>query len=128
MNKKSDYRCFLYAQVNGETVTKVCSGVDADSLAKEVDAALADGWHTTFADFIDDVPNITEEQKHAMKDVCAIAASDANKLVNADKCKDIDVLKEAYERMTGSPMDKRIKTLKAVRKACNKALGEHNVN
>ena len=121
MNKE-EYRCFLYKQVDGKTVSHIFVGESA------VEEALKDGWHTTFADFIDDVPNITEDQKHAMKDVCSIAAGDANILANAEQIKDIDKLKEAYERVAGKPMDKRVKSIAGVRNVIKKALGESHVN
>lgn len=125
---KSNYRCFLYKQVDGKTVTHICSGKDAEELAMVVDDAIAEGWHTTFADFVDDVEGITEDQKAAIKDVCSIAAGDANILANAYQIDDIDKLKEAYERMTGKPMDKRVKAINGVRNVIRKALGEMNGN
>jgi hypothetical protein len=125
---KSDYRCFLYRQVDGETITHICSGKDAKELEFEVDAALDEGWHTTFADFIDGVHDITEEKAEELKDVCSIAAADANILANAERITDMDQLKEAYARMTGSEMDKRVKSIKGVRNVIKKALGESNVN
>lgn len=128
MAKKAPYRCFLYKQVDGETVTNICSADDSDGLASAVDAALDDGWHTTFADFIDDIPDITEEKAEAMKDVCSIAAGDANILANADRIDDIDKIRDAYERITGGPIDKRCRSIKGVRNAVKKALGEMNVN
>lgn len=125
--KKSDYRCFLYKQVEGKTVNHIFSGTDAEDLATVVDKALAEGWHTTFADFVDDL-EIDDEQKHRAKDICSIAAGDANILVNADQVKDINKLKEAYERVTGNKMDKRVKSIAAVRNVIKKALGDANVN
>ncbi len=128
MAKKAPYRCFLYKQVNGETITNICSGADADSLEKAVDDAINDGWHTTFADFIDDIPDITEDRAEAMKDACSIAAGDANILANADRIDDVDKIRDAYERVNGKALNKQITSLKGVRKAVKKALGGSNVN
>lgn len=119
---KEEYRCFLYKQVNGKTQSHIFVGQTA------VDEALKDGWHTTFADFVDDVEGVSPEHKEAMKDVCSIAAGDANILANAYQIDDIDKLKEAYERMTGKPMDKRVKAINGVRNVIRKALGEMNGN
>lgn len=120
--EKEEYRCFLYKQVNGQTESHIFTGQTA------VDEALKEGWHTTFADFVDDVENLDDSQKAAIKDVCSIAAGDANILANADQIKDIDKLKEAFERVQGKPIDKRIKSIAGVRNAIKKALGESNVN
>lgn len=126
---KSNYRCFLYKQIDGKTVTHICSGVDGDELTRVVDDAIAEGWHTTFADFIDGVVDITEEKAEQLKDICSIAAADANILANAERIKDIDRLKESYARITGREMDSRCKSIKGVRNAIKKALeGESNVN
>lgn len=125
---ESNYRCFLYKQVDGKTVSNIFSADNETSLTEVVDRALADGWHTTFADFVDEIENITEDQKHAMKDVCSVAAGDYNILANADQIKDIDKLREAYERVMDKPIDKRVKTINGVRNVIRKALGESHVN
>jgi hypothetical protein len=126
--KKSDYRCFLYKQVEGKTVTNIYSGANAKELETAVDKALTEGWHTTFADFIDDVPDINDDKKAQLKDACSIAAGDANILANAHRIEDIDKLRDAYERINGKPLHKQITSLKGVRKAIKKALGDSNVN
>ena len=125
---KSDYRCFLYKKENGKTVSKLFSATDNQDLDVIVDVAIAEGWHTTPADFADDMPDIDENTKIVAKDKCAIFAGDANILANADQVKDIDKLKQAYARLTGSEMDPRYKSIKGVRNAIKKALGEANVN
>ena len=125
---KADYRCFLYKRIDGKTVTNICSGANGDELEKAVDSAIADGWHTTFADFIDDMPDIDEDKKDQLKDVCSIAAGDANILANYARIEDIDKLREAYERINGKALHAQITSLKGVRKAIKKALGDSNVN
>ena len=125
---KSDYRCVLYKKEDSKTISEIFSATNDKGLDVVVDAAISEGWHTTPADFVDDTPDIDENMKLVAKDKCAIFAGDANILANANQVQDINKLKEAYARLIGSEMDGRIKTLKAVRKACNKALGGHNVN
>lgn len=117
---KEEYRCFLYRQVDGKTQSHIFVGQTA------VDEAIKDGWHTTFADFVDDAKDVSAERKEAMKDVCSIAAGDANILANADKINDIDKLRDAYERMTGNSINERVKTINGVRNVIRKALGDMN--
>ena len=125
---KSDYRCFLYKQEDGKTVSRLFSATDNQGLDVVVDAAISEGWHTTPADFVDDTPDLDENLKLVAKDKCAIFAGDANILANADQVKDINKLKEAYARLTGSEMDKRYRSIKGVRNVIRKTLGETHVN
>lgn len=119
---KESYRCCLYKQESGKTVSYIFTGQTA------VDKALKEGWHTTFADFIDDIEGLDENFKAAAKDNCSVAAGDANILVNADQIEDIEMLRQSYERMTGKKMHHKINTLKGARKVVKKALGETNGN
>lgn len=113
---KEEYRCFLYKQKDGKTVSHIFKG------QTEVDEALENGWHTTFADFVDD-KDLSDNDKTIAKEICSIAAGDANILANCDKIEDIEMLKQAYERMSGKKMHHKINSLKGARKAVKKLLG-----
>ena len=119
---KEAYRCFLYKQEDGKTVSHIFTGQTA------VDKALTEGWHTTFADFIDDKKELDDNAKAVAKDICSMAAGDANILANADQIEDIEMLKQSYERMSGKKMHHKVNTLEGARKAVKKALGETNGN
>lgn len=117
---KKDYRCWLYKQENGKTIGHIFTGQDA------VDEALETGvWHTTFADFVDQHDELTEGQKMMAKEVCAYAAGDNNVLANCDQIEDLDMLIQAYERMSQKKLHHKAKqSFKSVRKAIKKYLGE----
>jgi len=119
---KEAYRCFLYKQVDGKTQSHIFVGETA------VNEALADGWHTTFADFVDQADTLTEGEKAVAKDVCSIAVGDFNILANADDIEDLDKLIDAYERASEKKLHHKAKTLKGVRKAIHKLLGDLDGN
>lgn len=120
MNKE-DYKCWLYRQVDGKTDSRIFTGETAVKEAVETGE-----WFTTFADFLDTAEGVEGLDVEALKDVCAIAAGDRNIIANADQIKDLDKIKEAYERATGKTM--RATTLKGARKTCKLAIGEQDGN
>jgi len=114
---KESYRCFLYRQVNGKTENHIFTGETA------VDKAIKEGWHTTFADFVDDKDELDANQKEIAKEICSTAAGDANILANADQIEDLQMLKDAYERMSSKKMHHKVNSLAGARKAIRKILG-----
>lgn len=120
--KKDDYRCFLYKQENGKTIGHIFTGEDA------VKEALKTGiWHTTFADFVDQYDELTECQKEVAKEICSYAAGDNNVLANCDQIEDLEMLIQAYERMSQKKLHHKAKqSFEGVRKAIKKYLGEIN--
>lgn len=109
MNKQ-EYRCYLFKRVDGKTVSHIFTGED------QVEEALKDGWHTTFADFVNE-SQIAKEKVEVAKEVCSMIVGDMNVAANYKDIEDMQKLKDVYYRLTGNHMDKKIKTLKGARKA-----------
>ena len=120
-SKTEPYRCFLYRQIDGNTEAKIFHGEDATQ------AALDEGWVKSPAEFIDSAASdLPTEDKEKLKDASDMFARDADILANADKIEDMELLRKSYAQLSGKPMKKTITTLKGVRIACNKLLGELN--
>jgi len=117
--EKEEYRCWLYRQVNGKTEGIIFTGQSA------VDKALTEGWHTTFADFLDDNKELSENKKAVAKDIISMFDCDANLLANVDKIEDLGQIQEAYKNINnGKGMHHKVKTLEGARKAVHKLLGD----
>ena len=117
------YRCFLYRQVDGKTDAKIFEGEEATQ------AGLDAGWVKSPSSFIDEAEGakeMTETQVEQAKDATDMFARDADVLANADKIDDIELLRKAYAQLNGKPIKKTVTTLKGVRIACNRLLGELN--
>lgn len=120
---KDDLRCWLYTRVDGKTKGIIFTGQDA------IDKAMAEGWKTTPAAFLDEVEGITENERAVAEDIISIYDCDANLLANVDKIEDLSHIKEAYKRINGGkPMHHKVKTLEGARKAVKKLLGDSNGN
>jgi hypothetical protein len=117
------YKCFLYRKVDGKVES--CLFYNEEEAGKALESGE---WSDTPAVFVNTVEEIPLEHRQAIKEAAMDMATDANVLANCDKMENIETLKHAYERLTGKPMHKRIKTIEGARKACHKLLGEIDGN
>lgn len=124
-NPNKPYRCFLYKQIDGKTVSKIVTGEEA------AQAGLDDGWvksPSAFVDQAEGVEALNDDQVEKVKDAADMMARDADILANADTIDDIETLRTAYAQLAGKPMHHKVKSLEGTRNACHKLLGKLNDN
>jgi len=114
--KKSEYRCWLYKRENGETKSQIYVGQEA------VDAAMENGWHDTFAVFIDESSDLTDGQKATAVGAANYIQGDMNVLANCDNIDDFELLKDAFNRLMEKPLHNNVTTLEGIRKIIHRRL------